>query len=109
MERDIKSLVSLLRSVRDELKKLSLDGEFDIEMEDYVAGIGQPMTSAPQTPQVSPTMITPQVDPNQITQGVTGGMTGGQKVSPTTGLTATETALLSPEEQAMRLRQRGLA
>ena len=109
MERDIKSLVSLLRSVRDELKKLSLDGEFDIEMEDYVAGIGQPMTSAPQTPQVSPTMVTPQVDPNQITQGVTGGMTGGHKVSPTTGLTATETALLSPEEQAMRLRQRGLA
>ena len=36
-------------------------------------------------------------------------MTGGQKVSPTTGLTATETALLSPEEQAMRLRQRGMA
>ena len=59
------------------------------------------MAPAPQIQQ------TPQVDPNLITQG-TMGSTTGEKISPT-GLTATETALLSPEEQAMRLRQRGLA
>ena len=33
---------------------------------------------------------------------------GGQNISPT-GLTHTETALLSNEEKAMRLRQRGMA
>ena len=32
-----------------------------------------------------------------------------QNISPRTGLTHTETALLSPQEQAMRLRQRGQA
>ena len=56
-----------------------------------------------------PLQQTPGVDPNLVTQGVAGGVTGGQDISPRTGLTATETALLSPEEQAMRLRQRGLA
>ena len=101
IETDIKSLVSLLRSVRNELKKLSLDGEFDIEIGDYVAETGQPMASAPPTPQVSPTMATPQIDPNLMTQGP-------QNITQT-GLTHTENALLSNEEKAMRLRQRGLS
>ena len=102
METDVKNIVDLLRSVRNELKKLSLDGEFDIEMEDYVAGTEQPMAQATQIKQ------TPPVDPNLITQGTMGSTTGGQNILPT-GLTATETALLSNEEKAMRLRQRGLA
>ena len=58
-----------------------------------------------------PLQQTPGVDPNLVTQGVAGGVTGGTgegNILPT-GLTRTETALLSPEEQAMRLRQRGIA
>ena len=98
--------MSLLRSVRNELKKLSLDGEFDIEIGDYVAGTEQPIAPAPQTPQIDPNRAAPQVDPNLMTQGTTGSTTG-EKILPT-GLTATETALLSNEEKAMRLRQRGL-
>ena len=52
----------------------------------------------------APLPATPGVNPQFIAQ-----QTAGQNISPRTGLTATETALLSPEEQAMRLRQRGLA
>ena len=100
METNIKNIISLLRETRNELKKLSLDDEFDIE-------IGQPMAVAPQTQQVSSTMATPQVDPNTITQRPMGSMTG-QNLSPT-GLTRTETALLSPEEQRIRLRSKGMA
>ena len=51
---------------------------------------------------------TPSVDPNLVTQGVAGSVTGGENIL-STGLTRTETALLSNEEKAMRLRQRGLA
>jgi len=66
------------------------------------------MAPTPQTPQVDPTVITPQVDPSLKTQGIMSSTATGEKISPT-GLTATETALLSNEEKAMRLRQRGLA
>ena len=75
-----------------------MDEEFDIEIGDYVAGTGQPMTPAPQTLQTSQT---PQVDPNLMTQAP-------QEITQT-GLTHTENALLSNEEKAMRLRQRGMA
>ena len=52
---------------------------------------------------------TPGVDPNLVTQGVAGGVTGGTGNVLPSGLTATETAFLSDEEKAIRLRQRGLA
>ena len=45
---------------------------------------------------------TPAVDARQFASA-------NQNISPRTGLTQTETALLSPQEQAMRLRQRGMA
>ena len=100
METNIKNIVSLLREARNELKKLSLDDEFDIEIE-------QPIAVAPQTQQVNPTPIAPQVEPNMITQRPMGSTTG-ENLSPT-GLTRTETALLSPEEQRIRLRSKGMA
>jgi len=50
----------------------------------------------------TPLPATPNVNPRLITQTP-------QNISPRTGLTQTETALLSPQEQAMRLRQRGMA
>ena len=43
-----------------------------------------------------------------MTQGVAGDVAGEQNVLPT-GLTRTETALLSNEEKAIKLRQQGLA
>ena len=49
---------------------------------------------------------TPAVNPTVVGQGA--NMTANQNVMQT-GLTQTETALLSEEEKAMRLRQRGLA
>ena len=59
---------------------------------------------SPLTDQRSQTPLpqTPNVNPQLITQTP-------QNISPRTGLTQTETALLSPQEQAMRLKQRGMA
>ena len=75
-----------------------MDEEFDIEIGDYVAGTGQPMAPAPQ----APLLQTPAIDAQQFSQANTQNFTQ-------TGLTHTENALLSTEEKAMRLRQRGLA
>ena len=92
---EIKNLVNLLRSVRNELKKLRLDDEFDIEIGDYVetqdpqAAISSQM----ETPQVNPALVEPLKNNMNVMQ---------------TGLTPTEHALLSPEEQGIRLRQRGI-
>ena len=94
-ETEIKNLVALLRSVRNELKKLRLDDEFDIEIGDYVetqdpqAAISSQM----ETPQVNPALVEPLKNNMNVMQ---------------TGLTPTEHALLSPEEQGIRLRQRGI-
>ena len=78
-----------------------MNSDYIIKESDWIAGLSVPgQTRTAQTP-LPPT---PGVNPQFITQQTT-----GQNISPRTGLTATETALLSPEEQAMRLRQRGLA
>ena len=53
----------------------------------------------------TPLPATPGVNPQLVNQQTA---MGGQNITPT-GLTATETALLSNEEKAMRLRQRGMA
>ena len=50
----------------------------------------------------TPLPATPAVDARQFASA-------NQNISPRTGLTQTESALLSNEEQAMRLRQRGQA
>ena len=96
VETEIKNLVDLLRSVRNELKKLSLDGEFDIEMGDYVE------TQDPQAA-ISPQVETPQVNPELVQKPMSVDMNVMN-----TGLTPTEQALLSNEEKAIRLRQRGI-
>ena len=96
VETEIKNLVDLLRSVRNELRKLSLDGEFDIEMGDYVE------TQDPQAA-ISPSVETPQVNPELVKNPMNVDMNVMN-----TGLTPTEQALLSNEEKAIRLRQRGI-
>ena len=70
---------------------LSLVGNFNIDVPDFA----KPKIEAPlpPTPTVNPAIIQPMQ----------------QATLSQTGLTPTEQALLSPEEQAIKLRQRGLA
>jgi len=84
----------VLIEIQDELRDLSFDDEFDINIEEYLPSYdNMTQSTLPTTPTVDPTMIQP-VQQASLTQ---------------TGLTPSEQALLSPEEQAIRLRQRGMA
>jgi len=77
-----------LRAMRSYFKTLPLDGSFDVDMDDFLFE-ETPLMPLPSLPQ--PTVNT-QVNTQQI--------------NPTTNLTQTETALLSPEEQVIRQRLR---
>ena len=84
----------VLIEIQDELRDLSFDDEFDIDIEEYLPSYDNvSQAPLPPTPTVDPAMIQP-VQQATVTQ---------------TGLTPSEQALLSPEEQAIRLRQRGMA
>tara|TARA_B100000902_G_scaffold69157_1_gene75105 strand:- start:51 stop:3911 length:3861 start_codon:yes stop_codon:yes gene_type:complete len=84
----------ILLDIQDELRDLSFDDEFNIDIEEYLPSYDNvSQAPLPPTPGVDPTMIQP-VQQATVTQ---------------TGLTPSEQALLSPEEQAIRLRQRGMA
>jgi hypothetical protein len=90
----MKGALGIIRSMSRRLNRLRLDGEFDLNLDDYLPDedlLGQ--APLPQTPSVNPALV----QTNQLAS-----------VSQT-GLTPTEQALLSPEEQAIRLRQRGMA
>ena len=86
---------------KKQLKKQRLNSDYIIKESDWVAGLSVPgqtkMAQAPLPP-------TPGVNPQLIAQ-----QTAGQNISPRTGLTQTESALLSNSEKAMRLRQRAQA
>ena len=71
-----------------EFRSLPLGGAFDVELNDYLFEdiATPPLPSLPQ-----PTVNT---------------QANVQNVDPTTNLTSTETALLSPEEQVIRARLR---
>ena len=98
-ETEINSLLASLRSVREDLRKLDLDDEFDFEMEQYIEpeqpeGQAQvPQTGLPPTPDVNPALMQQVLPSTNVME---------------TGLTHTEQALLSNEEKAIRLRQRGM-
>ena len=85
----------VLQELFQEFKEMSLIEQFDIDLNNYLLN-PEPLTRAPlpPTPDVNPEMIQPAVQQASLTQ---------------TGLTPSEQALLSPEEQAIRLRQRGMA
>jgi len=84
----------ILLDIQDELRDLSFDDEFNIDIEEYLPSYDNvSQAPLPPTPGVDPAMIQP-VQQATVTQ---------------TGLTPSEQALLSPEEQAIRLRQRGMA
>ena len=83
-----REVVSTLRLMSGEFRTLPLDGAFDVELNDYLfEDIATP--PLPNLPQ--PTVNT---------------QANIQNVDPTTNLTSTETALLSPEEQVIRQRLR---
>ena len=98
-ETGIKNLIATLRSVRNELKKLTLDDDFDFEIEGYVEQVqapGQaqaPQAGLPETPDVNPALMKQVLPSTNVME---------------TGLTPTEQALLSNEEKAIRLKQRGM-
>jgi hypothetical protein len=89
-----------LREMQRDMKQINLDEPFDLDLTDYLEegpsiaeslGLG----NIGQTPMPSPQVIQ------------TSALPGSNVTSQ--GLTPTELALLSPEEQQIRLRQRGLA
>ena len=90
----MKQAIGSIRSMNRRLNRLTLDSEFDLNLDDYLPDTDILDQSAMlQTDPVNPAVIQP-VQQASLTQ---------------TGLTPTEQALLSPEEQAIKLRQRGLA
>jgi len=91
-----------LKKIIKRLKKQKLNRDYIIKESDYLSV--QPRDNQiQQEPFKSQTALpaTPGIDAQQFAQT-------NQNITPT-GLTHTETALLSNEEKAMRLRQRGLA
>jgi hypothetical protein len=93
----LESLDAIIDITQD-LRSLSLDDNFEdfIKIENYFVPSMEPLqSSAPLPPQPMPNpSVIGQVQPQQMTTAQ--------------GLTPTEMALLSPEEQQIRLRQRGL-
>ncbi len=100
LNKDVKKRI---KKIRKQLKKQRLNSDYIIKESDWVAGLSVPGQT--RTAQ-APLPATPGVNPQLVAQQ---GTMGGQNISPRTGLTQTETALLSNEEKAMRLRQRGMA
>ena len=87
-----------LRRIMKQLNRMRLDDEFYITPEDWIDEepmfqLGGDQSALPQTPGVNPALMS-QVLPSTDTMQ--------------TGLTPTEQALLSNEEKAIRLRQRGM-
>jgi len=77
-----------------DFSKLRLDEPFDLRLEDYVAPEIPPQSQAPLPQQPMPN---PQVVASQVSPSIT-----------SMGLTPLEQALLSDEEKAIKLRQRGM-
>jgi hypothetical protein len=85
--------IDTLLEIRDDLRDLSFDDEFEIDINEYLPSDPGFLGSMLQTDPVNPAVLQP-VQQASLSQ---------------TGLTPSEQALLSPEEQAIRLRQRGMA
>ena len=94
MDNPFEEARDVLLDIQDDIRDLSFDDQFNIDIEEYLPSYDDMTQSAlPPTPGVNSDMIQP-VQQASVSQ---------------TGLTPTEQALLSPEEQAIRLRQRGMA
>jgi len=85
----------ILMDIYERLSDMNLEDGFDLTLEEYLPTAG----GMAQTPMLE----TPGVNPELVQSPMMQNMNVMQ-----TGLTPTEQALLSPEEQAIRLRQRGM-
>ena len=74
--------------MRAQMRFLTLDDTFDLDLNDFISD-GPSATPLPATP-----------------QPLVGTQANTQQIDPTTNLTRTEQALLSPEEQIIRQRLR---
>ena len=91
----MKQAIGAIRSMNRRLNRLTLDGEFDLNLDDYLPDTDILDQSAMlQTPDINPGVLQSNLQSSVINQQ---------------GLTPSEQALLSEEEKAIRLRQRGLA
>ncbi len=87
---------SIIETMYEDFADQPLDEPFEFKLEDYI-------TPVPSTAAQAPLPPTPMPNPQVISS-----IPAMQNISQT-GLTPTEQALLSPEEQQIRLRQRGLS
>ena len=92
-----KEALPTLRRIMKQLNRINLDGEFYVTPEDWIEEtpmfqLGGDQSALPETPGVNPAAF----DTAVMQQGAS-------------GLTPTETALLSEEEKGIKLRQRGMA
>mgnify|MGYP003131957080 CR=1 FL=1 len=94
-----------LEELRESIQE-DLQGKKPVQQFPTMDDIGvteEPQQLATQPTLPTPSLTTPSVNPTLVSQAPTGIATLNQ------GLTPTEQALLGPEEQAIRLRQRGMA
>ena len=84
----------VLLEIQDDLRELSFDDEFILNVNDYLTPesdlLGQML---PPTPDVNPALMSQVMPSSNVME---------------TGLTPTEQALLSDEEKGIKLRQRGM-
>jgi len=93
-ENPFKQALPVIRKMYKDFVNQNMDGNFKFTLDDYMPKpAAGPQSALPQTPMPNPSVIG-QVQPQPMTTDQ--------------GLTPTEMALLSPEEQQIRLRQRGL-
>ena len=90
----INSVLPVLAQIRNQLSQLSLDDDFNIDVSETV------VEEQIDTPQMPP-LNTPNVNPANL-------MPNDAAINPMTGLTRTETALLSPSEKLYYQKQRGV-
>ena len=86
-----KIAVPFLKAMRSQMKFLTLDDTFDIDLNDF-------SLDTVETPNLPDTPMPANIQPNVTNQA--------QAVDQNTNLTSTEMALLSPEEQLIRSRLR---
>jgi hypothetical protein len=94
-----------LEELRESIQE-DLQGKKPVQQFPTMDDIGvteEPQQLATQPTLPTPSLTTPSVNPTLVSRAPTGIATLNQ------GLTPTEQALLGPEEQAIRLRQRGMA
>jgi hypothetical protein len=94
-ENPFKQALPVIRKMYKDFVNQNMDGNFKFTLEDYMPKPVEPgpQSALPQQPMPNPSVV---------------GQAQPQQMSTATGLTPTEMALLSPEEQQIRLKQRGL-